>query len=246
MKKITLITASLIIFGAIATIAQPVQGRLLLSASSSTDIYGVGLTPSLGSFTIHNQIVKSDDKELEKEYEENNENDKTRSFNLTPRVGYMLTDNIACGLSYTHFSNFNSYTSKITITGPTGFSEYSYTTESRLALNIFSPFVRFYVPVSKFSLFADIEAGLGSIQQNETTEHPDDQFQDEDDHYASKVRSMTLSLGAAIPLADRINLDLALTYNRLGIEEEDDNPDNTRYINISYGAKLGFTIFLFN
>jgi opacity protein-like surface antigen len=230
MQKITSITAALLLVCAFSVIAQPSQGRLFLGASSSMNPYGFGGGTNFGSFYINKQIVKSDDKDLE---DSNNDGDsKDRSFNFAPKIGYFLADNIVVGLGYSHVNFFSSYTD----------DNSSY--ESKDIVKIVCPFVRLYAPVSTVSLFLDVEGGLGILKDNQEYDYFLNDSFDEKDESSSKATSIIVSLGVAIPLADRINLDLAATYNRLGIEDKEDNPDNTRYINISYGAKIGFTFFL--
>ena len=232
MKKFTFITAALILFGAITAIAQPAQGRLMLSASSTMNIFGLSDGINLGSMTLSKQKVKSDNKDFEES--QNQSNDTYRTINFAPKVGYLVVDNIAVGLGYSFLNFYQEYSTD------------NFTSTDNTTMNVVSPFIRLYAPVSGVSLFADVEGGLGYLKNTSETDYINSNSLDRESESTDWVTSLNLSLGMAVPLSDRINFDFAVVYNRLTVKEKEDNPDNTRYINISYGAKLGFTFFLFN
>jgi hypothetical protein len=146
---------------------------------------------------------------------------KNLHFNLMPKAGYFVVNNLVLGLDLT----FSTMRMKD--------DDYKY----NLSILGAGPFVRYYVPLEKVMPFFELNGSLGSSR----TKYSSDQFEDE---FKSSVNSVGGGAGVAILLGRNVTFDLLAGYSRIVVKEKEDNEDNWRDIYNSVGLKLGFTIIL--
>jgi hypothetical protein len=197
--------------------AQMNQGNFMLGASSSlsllsanSDIMGLG---------ISTYKYKSDRSGFEEP-----DADRIISFNLSPKAGYLIADNIAVGIDL----NVAVSTSK------EGSSDDKFSTNMLAA----GPFVRYYIPASTVFPFVEAGASFGRINMKY-----DGGFFD-----GEKTKTNLLSFGGgagiAAPLGESAMLDVMAVYNSVTTKDADNNDDNDRIVYANIGLRLGFTVFI--
>jgi outer membrane protein len=194
MKKITILVIA--IASSFAAFAQYNQGRMLVG----------------GSFELSTNTDKTRDGGR------TITNGTRTTFNLSPRFGYFIMDNLAIGAGVgLGLSKWNSKNNG---------SDYNTSSIS------FQPFARYYLPVN---VFFHGEFGVGTS----TTKSEDSNFAD------YKYNSINLALGAgyALFLTDNVAVEPMLTYRFSRSKYDYDNEKN---IDSGLFLSVGFQIYLGN
>jgi len=196
MKRIKILTISLITINIGLLKAQTNQGRVLLGVSSELSIAGTGTNLlNIGYSSIN---YKSDADGFEE-----SDPDKTTGINFLPKVGYFVADNLAVGLDL----NVALFSRKYG-TNNDKFSE---------TLLSAGPFVRYYVPTSTILPYFEIGGSLGTM--NSKYDYSEDSNW-EDDEYKSSVMSIGGGIGLASSLGEHVMLDILAGYNSLTLKEK--------------------------
>lgn len=212
MKKITLLLAvfCLIAFNAVAQ-TQLEKGKLMLGVTSTMSMCG-----SWGSEALSLNITKTKykhDSSTEDAY------NKT-AYNILPKVGYFIIDNLVAGL-------------EAVISGEKGKYIDDGDTWKESVFGI-GPFVRYYYPLEKFYPFAEVETMFGSYKDTDW---------DGDDKEAMFMFGG--GLGAAMPLGDRVTFDALIGYSRVRWSWEAYEGEGTdKQIDGGLLIKAGFSIYL--
>jgi hypothetical protein len=145
---------------------------------------------------------------------------KTTAYNFLPKAGYFIMDNLVAGL-------------EVVVTGyiEKDIEDDDTWKESLLAVG---PFVRYYYPLDKIYPFAEIEALFGTEK--------DTWLSDED---KSSIFLFSGSLGAAVPLGEKVTFDVQAGYTRVTDTWKDEAGDEeSKYITGGFDIRLGFSIYL--
>jgi len=221
MKKITLLLAVLCFAssGATAQFArgetppQLIRGNLLLSVTSTIALDGAWGS-ELMSLGFSNTKYKYGSDPAEDAY-------KCTHYNLLPRAGYFVIDNMAAGIEVI----LSGYKEKDA-------GDYDNWSESMVGIG---PFVRYYYPMEKFYPFAEVEVLFGSEKSGYN-----------DNEYKSSLFLLGAYLGVAFPLGDKVTFDVeigyanaTLTHKGSGIEDLD-----SKEITGGIVIKGGFSVYL--
>ena len=218
MKKVLLMTV-LCVFNYSILKAQTNKGKVFIGVSSTFKGFSVGETGSdLMTLGFSSEKVKSDADGFEE-----SDSYKTTSFNLLPKVGYFVIDNLAVGLDI----SIASSTTKI------GTDNDKFVTTM---LGI-SPFARYYIPTEKVLPFFEVGGTYGSI----TTKYS---YNNSENKSSSNANAFWAGVGMAVPLGDRVTFDVMAGYNSLTIKDKEYNEDNYRTVLGTLGLKLGVIVFL--
>lgn len=218
MKKVQLLTCVLCILSLTMLKAQPDQGKFLIGMSSSLSFAGNGST--LMSLEFSTSKVKSDASGFIEA-----DPYKMTSFNLLPKVGYFVIDNLALGLDISMALSNSSYSS----------STYKSTTNNTV-LGV-GPFVRYYIPTAKVLPFFEIGGSFGKV--NSKNEYGSNTIETK-----SGFSAVGGGVGVAVPLGELVTFDALLDYRSITTKDKENNPNNERTVNGTLGLKLGFTILL--
>lgn len=214
MKKISVLL-TVLFMGVSSVIAQPQleKGNLLLGVTST-----VALSGSMSSEFLSLSFVK-----IKFKYGSEPAEDayKMTSFNILPKAGYFVSDNLVAGL----LGIASGYTETILEDDDT----YK---ENTLGVG---PFVRFYYPLDKFYPFIEAESIVGTIRE---TWFGDDE--------KSPFLLLGVSIGASLPLGDKVTFDAAAGYIRSSVKNTDveEAEDSSHYIRAGFGLRIGFSIYL--
>jgi len=150
---------------------------------------------------------------------------KGTTFNLSPRIGYLITDNIAAGfdinfsfMSYKSDSNSDSYKETTSLLG-------------------FGPFVRYYFTMKKVNPFLEIGGSFGTMKDKYN-------YSGGDEVDKQSVNSIIGGVGVAIPIGNVVKFDIMGGYASTTIKDKEDNPDNNREVLGTLGIKVGFLLYL--
>jgi len=203
--------------------AQTGKGNTLFGASSQFSLlpFGEGISASsllgIGFSTIKG---KGDN------IEESDGDMKLTSFNLAPRFGIFVADNLALGgdLILSTMKMKNSY------------GEYDY--ESTSSLIGFGPFVRYYFPAGNMFPFVEAGAMFGQLKYKWDGSYSDG---DED---KTGISGFNVGAGIGLPLGEKVVLDMALGYQSMSFKQKEDNENNYRTVIGTLGLKVGIIVFL--
>jgi hypothetical protein len=202
-----LITAICLI-SALPLKAQVEKGKIL--ASVSTRITHVGDWGSeLMSLGFYNS-----------KYYGGSDTYKDISFNLQPRVGYFVINNLATGIDIIVASTSEKNKND---------ADYKWS-ETLLGIG---PFIRYYHPLEKVYPFAEASAIFGSAKEIYN-----------DDEQKWSVMMISLGIGGAFPLGDRVTFDALLNYSHTAWKDKDQEAIHDETIR-GVGLRLGFTLFFF-
>ena len=195
--------------------AQTQKGNFIIG-----DLYRPGKSFTFGptgspmNIAFGSSISKSDETE-------DSSPTKHLNFNLMPKAGYFVANNLVLGIDLTLSSERQKE------------DDYQYTVGTLGA----GPFVRYYIPMDKVLPFFELNGSLGRVK----TKYSSDQYEDE---YTSSLNSIGGGAGLAILLGRIVTFDMLAGYSRMIMKDKDDNADNWRDIYNSVGLKFGFTIIL--
>jgi hypothetical protein len=213
MKKITLLIAVLCLIAGSA-IAQPTQlakGNIMLSVTSTMALGGCWGS-DLGGFGFSTHKYKTGST-TETSY-------KSTSWNLLPKAGYFVMDNLVAGLELM----VSGYMDKDVDDGDKD-------GESQFGIG---PFVRYYYPLKKVYPYAEVEAMFGSYKETWL----------EDVHKEGLVM-FGVGLGVAVPLGDKITFDAMAGYSHVSwTEKVEVEGEGATYLSGGFGLRLGLSVYL--
>ncbi|MBA7555417.1 hypothetical protein ES705_48079 [subsurface metagenome] len=213
MKKAFLFITVICFFGTSTIHAQTNQGKFIIGTSSTISL--AGSSQNFMNLGFTSSKSKSDDY--------TSDSDKSTNFNLQPKAGYFVIDNLVTGLDITW------------IYGGSKSSEYDYKYSQTLIA--FGPFVRYYIPAGSILPFFEIDGTLGTlIEKND--------FTGSEDKDKSRVLSFSAKAGAAIPLGDVVLFEMMMLYNTASIKPKEDNNNNSRNVWNTFGINFGFIVLL--
>lgn len=223
MKRKWILMVSLFVVPFSGVFSQTEKGQVLLGISSrySLNPIEVGISlPDMMSLGFSTVKFKSDDDNTD-----DSETTKFNCFNLMPKAGYFVIDNLAVGIDL----QLAMYSMKET------YDSYTYNDHG----TVFSagPFLRYYFPVSKIMPY--LEAG-GSFGSAKTTY----EYENEEEESKMSMNSFSAGAGISAPLGDKVALDLMLGYLSMTMKDKEDNPDNERMVIGTVGLKFGIVVFL--
>jgi opacity protein-like surface antigen len=193
------------------------EGPKFLIGLSST-LAASGKTPDIMSFSSSTTKYKSDvANSPEYSYKES-------SFNLSPKAGYFVVNNLVLGLDLSIITWKESGSS----------SEYKYTDKTSILGA--GPFVRYYVSSGKVLPFLELGGLFGSV-----TSKSSGMGSSETDK--SGISGFGGGAGFAAPLGDNVTFDVMIVYNSFTSKDKEDNPNNNRTSVGTFGIKLGFLVF---
>jgi len=213
MKKLLLLIAALCLMASNAAAqAQLTKGNLLLGVTSTTAMAGCWGSEFMSFGFSTSKTKYGSDPAVDDQ--------KTTSFNLLPKAGYFVMDNLVAGLEVM----ISSYMNKDTDDG------------DKYGEMIFGvgPYVRYYYPLEKVYPFAELETMFGSYKE---TWH--------EDIYKEGLMMIGGGVGAALPLGEKVTFDVMAGYSHITWTEKDSEGGETRkYITGGFGLKMGFSVYL--
>jgi hypothetical protein len=199
------------------TNAQFKKGKIILGVStSSNNLYSsyLGGSSNLMHLGFSTMKYKSDNGDGDSE--------KLRTFNLSPRSGYFLSNHLAAGLDLNYsLMSMGIGDNKETMT-----------------LMGISPFIRYYLPIKKVAAFAEVEGTFGSLKDKYTN------YLNEEEKNKSSVTGYMCGIGMAVPIGDIVAFDIMVGYVGTTIKDKEDNPDNYRTVLGTLGFKIGFNMYI--
>lgn len=199
------------------TEAQTQQGKIMVGVSSGLSLVGTG--SSLMSFGF-----STDKHTINYNGYTSTTTEKSTSFNLFPKVGYFVVDNLALGVDLTYAYNkteMNSSNNDTWVTTIIGVG----------------PFARFYLPSGKVLPFFEV-SGLLGFGDNKSTSNSSSFNSD----IKENIIGFFGGFGIAAPLSEKVTFDALVGYNSV-TQKYKDSP-NEKSVNSTIGLKLGFTVYL--
>lgn len=210
MKKTSLLIA-ILCFVAANTAAQLEKGNIMLGTTS---------TIALGGGSGSELMSLSFSKTKYKQGTITEEDFTITSFNLLPKAGYFIMDNLVAGIEVVVSGNVEK-----------DVDDDDTWKESLLAAG---PFVRYYYQLDKIYPFAEAEVLFGAEKEN--------WLGNED---KSSILLISGFLGAAIPLGEKVTFDVLAGYTRMTDAWKDVEDGGTyKYITGGFGIRMGFTVYL--
>jgi len=208
MKKLFLLIPVICLLSLQPVEAQIEQGKFIAGVSSTLGLgdYGTDLM-SLGFTT---RKIKDGGGDVNVTY-------STLNFNLLPRIGYFVIDNIVLGAELQVGISIEKSKD----------SDYK-SIESLLAIG---PFARYYFPLENIYPFAEANVGFGSWQEKWSNGSEGDDKEG--------LFSWGLGVGASKPVGENVLLDALVGY----MSQTWKDPDNDyKYIYGTIGLRLGIAI----
>ncbi len=198
--------------------------RLLVTFKS-----GVKISSSLSSMSSGSDIFKFgySTTKTKSDTDGSENQDKSVSIFINPKVGYFVIDNLAIGLDL----NVGFSTSKYLEDD----DKYSYSTL------IVGPFVRYYIPTTKVLPFCELSGSFGTL--NSKSDYSDNSYR-EDRKDKTGIMTFGGGIGLAAPLGERVMVDVLAGYNSFIYKHKEDNEDNERTVNGTLGLKVGIIVLL--
>jgi hypothetical protein len=216
MRKIYILIGVLCLYSLSATEAQINKGRVLTGISTSFSYINYGSDLMTLGFTSIKQKSNATG------YVESPAQ-KLITFNLLPKVGYFVIDNLALGLD----AFIASSTQKDTEYN----SKYSTT-----YLGV-GPFVRYYISGSKVMPFFEVSSLFGTMNEK-------DKYESTTNTYKTGVMAFGGGIGMAVKLSDKLTFDMLTGYNSTTAKRKTDNPNDERTVQGTFGFKFGFVVLL--
>ena len=202
-------------------IGQTNKGRVLIGISSNFSIPGIGneITGSGSSLmTIGHTTIKS-----KSDSYDDSDPTKITGINVLPKVGFFVIDNLAIGLDI----NIATTTSKSN--GGDNIST--------MSLLSAGPFIRYYIPSEKAIPFFEAGGSIGTV----TNKYKSSGY---DEKSKSAANTYWAGAGIAVPVGEKVTIDVMAGYHSLMVKDKEDNNDNYRTVVGSIGIKLGVIVFL--
>ena len=109
-------------------------------------------------------IDGDDDDDFGNDYWDNNEKDKTSSFNLGGQFGYFIADGLLTGIGIEYGSFSNMTYEEYDMDGD-GLDD-ERTSKNKINSLAFSPFVKYYIPLGQNALFISSSYTFGTLNQS--------------------------------------------------------------------------------
>ena len=213
MKKVLLLIPFLYYLSFGAAQAQLDKGNIMVGVASTLNLGGYG--SDLMSLGFSSSKYKTD----------NYESDPYKSvcFNLMPKGGYFIMDNLAAGLNI--FMSISSEKDS---------GDDDKDTESLLGLG---PWARYYYPLEKIYPFVELNVGIGSTKF--TWDYGSGS---EVEKYSAFIFGG--GIGAAIPVGDMVSFDVMAGYSSVTSKEKDSESEmNYKEVVGTVGITMGFTVY---
>lgn len=208
MKKIYLLIPVIVLMAFQPARAQFEKGKIMAGITSTiglgqfgTDIMNLGLTT---------EKVKYSDGETDQAY-------KTFGFNLLPRAGYFVINNLAAGVDL--LVSFKSEKSSD--------SDYKHS-ETMMSIG---PYARYYFPLEKIYPFVEGNIGFGFWKQKWSYGANSEEKEG--------LLIYGLGIGAGKSLGEKVMIDALLGYSSQSWKDE----ENDKYIYGTIGLKIGISLF---
>lgn len=217
MKRIALLMIALGVLNLSKTEAQTQQGKIMVGVSSGLSLVGTGSSLMSFGFNTNKHTVSYNGYS-------STTTEKSTSFNLFPKVGYFVIDNLAVGVDFTYVYN------------KTEMGSSNNTTWTTTIIGV-GPFARFYLPSGKVLPFFEASGLLGFGDDKSTSNYSGSSSD-------SKLNIVGFFGGAGIaaPLGEKVTFDVLVGYNT-ATQKYKDSP-NEKSVNNTIGLKLGFTVHL--
>ena len=192
--------------------AQTEKGKTLVALSSALGIGGSG-----NGFAFSSNKTKSDNY--------NSDPIKITSFNLSPRVGYFVANNLALGAEL-----FYSYSKQddFLFEGDILFEEVKSNSIGA------GPFARYYIKAKKLTPFIEAGVVFGRAKSS-ISDFSENEF---------GLFNFGGGAGIAMPLGKKVSFDALLGYTHFETKQKEDNPSNVRNISNNFSLNLGFSVYL--
>ena len=198
MKKAMSLSV-LILFASLALNAQISKNRSMMGVSTSLSY------ANFGSDLMNLGFITSKEDGSDSEV-------KTTVFNLLPKFGYFVADNLALGLN-----------AAIAIYS----QNYSGDKSTNTALGI-GPFARYYFPGTKVMPFLEATSMFGSVKYS-------------GDSNKTKTSSYGAGAGLAVKIGEKVTFDMLAGYNHLTYKESA-GQDEYKSTQGTIGFKFGFVV----
>lgn len=187
----------------VALNAQTEKGKILLGGGTKL------------SFSMVNNLTKTDNS--------SNENGKVSNFELSPQIGFFISDGLALGAELPANYNLVKYSGDNKIT------------TSSIAI---APFLRYYLGSESIKPFLQGKVGFGIMNQNS------DLTFGLSDKLSASLFLYELKGGVGFFLNERVSLDLTIGYSSYSIKPRENNSSNERQIQRGIGLGIGVAVFL--
>jgi hypothetical protein len=209
MKKLYLMISVFFLFFLLPVNAQFEKGKILTGVTSTINlqaVYGSELM-SFGFFST--------------KYGDDSDPYKTTAFNLLPRAGYFIMDNLAVGLDIV-----------ISVSSEKSGDNY----KDNISTLAIGPFARYYYPLEKLNPFFEVNSYFGSCK--ESYSYGSGGY---DDNYG--LLALGIGPGVSVPVCDCAFLDLMVGYSHI-VWNPKDSESNENEVSNGFGLKIGIAILL--
>ncbi|MBN2666030.1 MAG: hypothetical protein JXR67_05935 [Bacteroidales bacterium] len=209
MKKSCLLTTAFCLFFLMPVNAQFDKGKILTGVTSTINLQSV-----YGSELMALGFIST---------KHGSESDalKTTAFNLLPRAGYFVIDNLAVGLDVV-----------ISLCSQKSGDDYK-DVSTTLAIG---PFARYYYPLEKINTFFEVNSYFGTWKEKYT--YGSSEFED---NYG--LLMLGLGPGVTFPVCDCAFFDVMAGYSHLVWKDKDSEGDDKETSN-GFGVKIGISVVL--
>lgn len=218
MKKTIILLCILGMIPLCSVMGQTSKGSFLLGGASQ-----FSLAPSGGELGVANLLGNGFSTIKAKSDSEITNDDETKawSFNLSPKLGYFVLNNLVLG------TEIGLSTSRLKDKSP-GY-EYEYT-NSLVGLG---PFARYYFPSGKVYPFLETGVTFGQLRSKW-------------DDFEEKTGLSGFHFGAGMGMftGGKLGFDFSVGYQSLSYKEKENNPDNYRMVVSTLGIRVGFMVLL--
>jgi len=158
-------------------------------------------------------IDGDDDDDSGNDYWDNNEKDKTSSFNLGGQFGYFITDGLltGIGIEYGSVSNMTYEEYDMDMDG----LDDERTSKNKINSLAFSPFVKYYIPLGHNALFISSSYTFGTLKnsyEDEIDYSSQQNYDDDDESEPYKTSRLEFGTGMAFFLTKSISLEPSVNY----------------------------------
>ena len=209
MKKFYLLTSAFSLLLLMPVNAQFDKGKILTGVTSTINLQAVYGTELMSLGFVSTKYGSASDAY------------KTTAFNLLPRAGYFVMDNLAVGLDVV-----------ISISSEKSGDNY----KDNMSTLAIGPFARYYYPLEKLNPFFEVNSYFGSCK--ESYSYGSGGY---DDNYGLLV--LGLGPGVSVPVCDCAFFDLMVGYSHI-VWNPKDSETSENEISNGFGLKIGISILL--
>ncbi|MFC2126370.1 outer membrane beta-barrel protein [Bacteroidota bacterium] len=221
MKREILLLATVVMLCQAGLKAQTKKGQSLVGVTTALNLaeFGYGTSPSIMRIGSSTFKTKSNADGFEED-----DPSKAFGFSISPKVGYLFSENLALGLDLVL-----SYSSQ----KPGGDSDY----KSSNTIMCIGPFARYYIPGEKVYPFFELGTTIGSAKDKST-------YNGDTDEFTTGIFTYHGGFGLAIPIGEKVTFDVLAGYTSSTLKDKEDNEDNWRYVLGTLDIRLGFVVYL--